>query len=166
PLGSNRSFVQSWRVRDLQSALPDGLRGRSPAIGEKLFVEATCAQCHKFKGRGGAVGPDLHGVLGRHKGQYVDVLREMLDPSHKVDAKYAVRIVYTTAGKVISGVVTREDNQEIAIVANPEDPKPLTIKRTDIDEIVQSSKSLMPKALLDRFSKDEILELIAYITQP
>ena len=33
------------------------MTGRSPEIGAKLFAEATCAQCHKVNGQGGAVGP-------------------------------------------------------------------------------------------------------------
>ena len=32
-----------------------------------------------------------------------------------------------------------------------------------IDEMVKTSKSMMPKALLDRFTKDEIFELMAFL---
>lgn len=39
----------------------------------------------------------------------------------------------------------------------------MVIDKDDIDEQVRSSKSMMPKALLDRFSRDEILEVLSYI---
>ena len=58
PIGSNRSFVKAWSIDDFTADIANGLRGRTPEIGHRLFTEATCAQCHKVKGRGGAVGAD------------------------------------------------------------------------------------------------------------
>ena len=37
------------------------------------------------------------------------------------------------------------------------------IKQDDVDEVVKSSKSMMPKGLLDRYSREEILDLLAYV---
>ncbi len=59
PIGSNRSFVQAWNVDELKDELDAGLRGRSPEIGKKIFVEASCAGCHKVNGEGGVIGPEL-----------------------------------------------------------------------------------------------------------
>jgi putative heme-binding domain-containing protein len=163
PTGSNRSFVKSWQFDDLVGDLSDGLRGRTSEIGAKIFKEATCAQCHKVKGQGGAVGPELTDVFTRWKGSREDVLREIVDPSHKIDPKFAVHVIATANGQVVSGIVTSEDKDSISIVVNPEAPKPVTIPQDDIEEMVRSSKSMMPKALLDRFTKDEIFELLAYL---
>ena len=134
-------------------------------IGMKLFEEATCAQCHKMKGKGGAVGPELTDILKRWKGDHTGVLREILDPSHKVDPKYAVRLIATEDGKVYSGVVVAEDKDTMSVVVNPEEPKPIVIEKDSIEEVIESTKSLMPKALLDRYTEDEIFELLAYVTQ-
>ena len=50
---------------------------------------------------------------------------------------------------------------------SPEGTPPyLSLETDDIDEIVKSSKSMMPKALLDRFTKDEIFELLSYLESP
>lgn len=163
PTGSNRSFVKSWTLDDLKGDLAAGMRGRSPEIGERIFKEATCALCHKVRGQGGAVGPELTDVLKRWKNDRVGVLREVVDPSHKIEPKYAVHVIQTVDGKVISGVVASEDKESISIVTNPEAPRPTVVARDDIDEMVKSSKSMMPKALLDRFTKDEIYELLSYL---
>lgn len=37
------------------------------------------------------------------------------------------------------------------------------IRRRDIDEVVPSSTSMMPQGLLDRFTRDEIFELLHYL---
>ncbi len=163
PIGSNRSFVQSWKVEDFTADLPDGLRGRSPEIGHKIFTEATCALCHRLNNQGGAVGPDLTQVYHRWKGNSEAVLREILDPSHRIDDKYAMNVVITVDGQVFSGLVVAEDKTSISLLENPEAKEPRKISRSDIEDIVKSTQSMMPKALLDRFTRDEILELLALL---
>ena len=37
------------------------------------------------------------------------------------------------------------------------------ITQDDIDAMVPSAVSMMPKALLDQYTRDEILEIIAYL---
>ena len=91
------------------------------------------------------------------------MLREILEPSHKVDPKYAVRLIATADGQVISGVVTAEDERAVTIISDPTSLEPRVIRRRDIDEIVSSSTSMMPQGLLDRFTRDEIFELLHYI---
>ncbi|MCA9121173.1 MAG: c-type cytochrome [Planctomycetaceae bacterium] len=163
PTGNNRSFVQNWTFEDLSPNVTDSLRGRSLEIGAKIFKEATCSQCHKIAGQGGAVGPELTEVFKRWKGDHLGILREIVDPSHKIDPKFAVQVVITVDGRVVSGIVASEDKDSISMIVNPEAPEPTVIRRDDIDEIEKSSKSLMPKALLDRFTRDEIFELLSYL---
>jgi putative heme-binding domain-containing protein len=163
PLGITREFVKTWTVEDLEAELPAALEGRTAEIGRRLFKEATCLQCHKIAGEGGAVGPDLTESFKRVKGDAVAVLREMLDPSHKIESKYAVYNIVTSDGLVKSGIVTNQDQDSITVVSNPENPQPETIDRDDVEELVKTSASLMPKGLLDRFTKDEIFELVALL---
>ncbi|MCA9175762.1 MAG: c-type cytochrome [Planctomycetales bacterium] len=163
PVGSNRPFVKNWTLDDLRDELADGLRGRSREIGERLFKEASCAQCHKIHGQGGAVGPELTEVFKRWKGDRAAVLREMLEPSYRIDDKYAVHLIRTEDGETISGIILAETDKEISILDNPESKQPRVIPATEIDRKLKTSTSMMPKALLDRFSKDEIFEILAYL---
>ena len=162
-LGNTRSQVANWTMEEFTEDLGLMMRGRSETIGTKLFQEATCKSCHKVKGEGGAVGPELTKVFERYKDNSRDVLQEMIVPSHKVDPKYAVHNVLLDSGKVISGIVIAEDDDTLQIVSNPEDPKPITIQQDEIEEMVRSSKSMMPKGLLDRFTQDEIYEILSYL---
>ena len=172
PVGSNRSFVQSWKVDDLKDELDSGMRGRSPEIGKRLFTEASCAGCHKVQGVGGAIGPELTDVFTRWKGNRVGVLREVLDPSHKVDAKYVMQRILTVDGRTVTGVLLAEDDDKVTLLTNPESKQPTVIVQDDIEAMVPSSVSMMPKALMDQYTKDELFEIMAYlesiapVTQP
>jgi putative membrane-bound dehydrogenase-like protein len=163
PLGNTREFVRNWTVDELQPQLATALAGRSADVGRKLFKEATCLQCHKFNGEGGAVGPELTDVFTRWKGDSRAVLREMLDPSHKIEPKYALYNIVMTDGRIKTGIIAGQDRDMVTIIANPENPKPEELLRDDIDELVKTSASLMPKGLLDRYTQDEIFELLAYL---
>lgn len=132
-------------------------------IGAKIFKEATCLQCHKIQGQGGAVGPELTDVFKRWKGDRVAVLREILDPSYRIDAKYAVHLIRTEDGETISGIITSETKDEIEILDNPESKEPRVLPIDEIERKIKTSTSMMPRALLDRFTKDEIFELLAYL---
>jgi putative heme-binding domain-containing protein len=163
PIGSNRSFVQAWKVDDLKDELESGIRGRSPEIGKRLFVEASCAGCHKMQGEGGAIGPELTDVFARWKGDRVGILREVLEPSHKVDAKYVMQRILTVDGRTVTGVLLSEDDDKVTLLSNPEAKEPTVILQDDIEAMVPSSVSMMPKALMDQYTKDEVFEVLAYL---
>lgn len=162
PLGSTRPFVKNWTLDDFAD-LAQGVRGRDLEIGQRIFKEATCSQCHQVGGVGGAVGPELTGVLERSKGDLKTVLHEILDPSHRIDPKYAVHLIVTVEGLTISGIVAKDDKQSVGILTNPESQELTEIARDDIEEMIKTATSMMPKGLLDRFTKDEIFELLAFL---
>ena len=164
PIGSNRSFVQSWKMDDFKDQLAQGMRGRSPQIGERIFTEATCAQCHKAGNVGvGNVGPDLSKTFAKFKEDNAAVLQEILDPSHRIDDKYAVHLILDLDDRTYSGLVVSEDKEMVKLLENPEAKEPTTILKDDIETMVKTSNSMMPKGLMDRFSKDEIFELLSFL---
>lgn len=166
PLGNTRSFVKSWTLNDFrQEEFDQRLYGRLESSGAKLFKEATCLGCHKMKGEGGAVGPELTDLMKRWKGNKHAVLREILEPSYQIDPKYAQKIVLDDDGKQTVGIVVAEDKKSISLLENAEAKEPTVIQKDNIDEIIASPTSLMPKALMDKFTEDEILDLLNYITQ-
>ena len=167
PLGNKRSFVKKWHMTDFpEAAMSKALQDRSPDIGARLFKEATCLSCHKIDGDGGAVGPELTDVVQRLKSDYHGVLREILEPSYRIDPKYVVKTVVGSDGRTTSGIVTAEDRASISILVNPDVSRPTVIRKDQIEEIIPSTTSMMPKSLLDRFTYDEILEILSYIANP
>jgi len=162
PLGNTRSFVQNWTLAALDEHLADP-PAADPEAGARLFREATCAQCHKIDGVGGEVGPELTDVLKRWKGDRRGVLREILEPSYRIEPKYTVQLVITVEGRTISGIVKSENEDSISLLENPEAKTLTVVKRDDIDEVIPSTTSMMPKALLDKFTAEEIMQILQYI---
>ncbi|MCS7469221.1 c-type cytochrome [Stieleria sp. ICT_E10.1] len=163
PLGSTRSFVQAWTLEDFAGSFDSDLRGRSPEIGEKVFNEASCVGCHKINNVGGAVGPELTDTYTKWKSDHLGILREILVPSHKIDSKYAMQIILTVDGKTLSGIVVDENDDTVTLLTNPEAKEPVIILQDDIEVIKRSATSMMPKALMDQYSQDEVLDLMAYL---
>ena len=75
-------------------------------------------------------------------------------------------LLVVSDGRIVSGIITDQNAETITVVSNPEKPQPQTIARDDVDEMAKASASLMPKGLLDRFSRDEVLELMSYLESP
>ncbi|MEM1224705.1 MAG: PVC-type heme-binding CxxCH protein [Planctomycetota bacterium] len=163
PIGNNRSFVAAWTSDDFDSDLSGDLRGRSPEIGAKIFQEATCASCHQVGGNGGRIGPALDSVVTKWKGQTNELLREILHPSDRIDDAYKMHQVLTVDGQILSGLLVKETDDEIHLLVNSEATEPTVILQDDIEDMMQTRTSIMPKALMDQFTKDEILELVAYL---
>lgn len=167
PKIQTRPFVRAWKFDELVSAFKQAPRGRSFEKGRTLFTSISCVQCHKMNGKGGNVGPDLAGVkkkLSTSKFTHADVLREMLEPSKVIDKKFQTVIIVDVQGKVHTGLVLERTGKQVKLISNPLDKKPpVTIAVDDIEEEYPSKISLMPMGLLNTLTKEEILDLVAYV---
>ncbi|MCI0376454.1 MAG: GDSL-type esterase/lipase family protein [Gemmataceae bacterium] len=164
-VASTRPFVRNWTVEELTPELIHLERGRSFDRGKELLKVASCVQCHKMNGVGGDLGPDLAETakkIAELKMSKIDLLRELIEPSHKIEDKYRVYTIITGSGAIVSGLIVHEDKKLLRVVAGPED-KPKEVRADDIDEKTPSKVSMMPTGLLVTFQRDEILDLLAFI---
>jgi len=138
------------------------LQGRDYNRGRQLFAAANCFACHRFSGEGGAVGPDLTALSGRFSAR--DILESTLDPSKQISDQYEAVTVVTVDGKVVTGRIVNLAGDSIRINTNMLDPDAqVGIDRKQIDEIVPSKISMMPKGMLNVLQEDEILDLMAFL---
>jgi putative heme-binding domain-containing protein len=151
-----------WKLEDLASAVEHIDGGRSYANGKHLFQVASCVGCHRLDNTGAEFGPDL--LKLDVKLAPVDLLKDVLEPSSKINEKYQQRIVRTTSGVTHTGLLVKETPAAIELIENPlVSTKSITIARDDVDEMVVSKVSMMPKGLLDKLTREEVLDLVAYI---
>jgi putative heme-binding domain-containing protein len=125
-------------------------------LGRAIFVK-TCQQCHKLYGVGDTIGPDLTGS-NRADAEYL--LSNVFDPSGLIAKEYQSTLVVTADGRVITGIVTAEDDKSLTIRTATET---LVVPKDEIDERSMSDVSMMPDDQLKLFSKHEILSLFAYV---
>ena len=93
-----------------------------------------------------------------------DVLQHMLEPSKKIDKKYASSQFAMASGKIVSGLVVKEDENTVSILDNPTAPQKVRVlNKDDIDDRVVSKVSIMPQGVLNKLTKEEILDVLAYV---
>jgi putative heme-binding domain-containing protein len=153
---------KEWKFDDLASAVKAMKNGRSFANGKRMFEVATCIACHKLNGAGTELGPDLAKLDPKLKP--VDIFRDIIEPSFRINEKYYSYSFELTSGKVITGLILKETPKVVEVIENPlAKSKPVVIKKSDIDKRTKSPTSIMPKGLLDRLTREEILDLVAYV---
>jgi len=152
---------KEWSLAELTDSLED-LHGRSYQSARQIFTIANCVGCHKLNGVGQEFGPDLAKLDPKWKPE--EVLRHILEPSWKINEKYQSWTVATDDGEVITGLLVKETPEAITLVENPlAKTPPKTIPVSKIEERKKSEVSIMPKGLLDRLRREEILDLLAYV---
>lgn len=159
--GPPRDLVKEWVTADLQPLLGKVGSGRDFARGKKVFNDAQCIACHRYGDQGGAVGPDLTAVSTRYKRQ--DILEASTEPSKVLSEQYMNTAIETTEGKVIIGRITEETDDHVILRPNPLQPEIVTVKESEIESRQLSKTSPMPTGLLNTFTEDEILDLLAYM---
>jgi putative heme-binding domain-containing protein len=136
--------------------------GRSYANGRQLFQVATCASCHRMGGVGNEFGPDLSRLEPRQTP--ADLLRNIIEPSSKINEKYNTYVFETESGQMVTGLIVEETPEVVKVVENPlASTEPEVLKKSEIAGRKASSTSIMPKGLLDKLTREEILDLLAYI---
>ncbi|HMC63332.1 MAG TPA: PVC-type heme-binding CxxCH protein, partial [Gemmataceae bacterium] len=153
---------KEWKYDDLASAVEQLEHGRSFASGKHMFEVASCVSCHKMNGAGVEIGPDLTKLDPKLKP--VDILKDIIEPSFRINEKYYTYVIETQAGKLITGVILEETADSLKVIENPlAKSQPIVIKKADIVEKKKSDTSIMPKGLLDKLTREEILDLVAYV---
>ncbi len=157
-----RTFVKDWKLTDWATVSERDLRGRNFDRGRQLYGAVACSSCHRFNGDGGAVGPDLSGVAGRFSPR--DLLESVLEPSKVISDQYGMIVVTKTGGDVISGRVANLNGDTLNIAENMLAPGDFTnVKRGDIEKIEPSTVSPMPEGLLSTLSREDVLDMVAYL---
>jgi putative heme-binding domain-containing protein len=156
-----REFKQTWTMADLEPELPKASAGRNYERGKEIFASTQCLACHRFNGEGGGVGPDISAVASRFNRR--DLLESMIEPSKVISEQYASYAIRTKKNETFVGQIIEENNDHVRIVTDPLTGKFKQIGATQIALKKLSPVSAMPSNLLDVLSKDEILDLLAYI---
>jgi len=160
--GPPRPFVQKWKVDDLVAELDEKLEHRNFEKGRELFSAANCFKCHRVRLEGGSTGPDLTGIAGRFSNR--NLLESVIEPAKVVSDQYEKMQFQMIDGRVIEGRVINLNGDNLMVLTNMYDPDSIVaVKRGEVEESQVSKTSMMPEGLLDTLTKDEILDLMAYL---
>lgn len=132
--------------------------------GAILFHQGNiaCAKCHRQTTEQDRIGPDLSSL-----GQDVtdlSVVESILQPSKVIKKQYQTSIVVKTDGRTASGIIVEQNADGVVLRDGQDVTKLVTIPRSQIDEVVVGSKSIMPDGLIDELQgKQQFLDLLRYV---
>jgi putative membrane-bound dehydrogenase-like protein len=149
--------AQAKRLAELSPLLADG----DPKLGRNVFFgrKAACSSCHAVGSEGGRIGPHLT-TIGASRSPR-DLLEAIVYPSASFVNGYRPYVVATTDGRVLEGVISAETTDTITL--RTKDLQELRVRRDQIDELRESSTSIMPKGLDTQLTPDELRDLLAYL---
>jgi putative heme-binding domain-containing protein len=152
-----------WKIEDLAADLKELKHGRSYEVGKSLFSAASCVGCHKLGGEGKEFGPDLS-KLDDKKMTADYILKSILQPSADIEEKYQARIFQMDSDAIITGMVIEENDDQIKVMVDPlAKGDPTVLDKSEIVAQKKSAVSTMPQGLLNKLTKEEILDLMAYV---
>src|SRR5713226_11168 len=129
-------------------------RGRALFFGERL----KCGTCHRLRGDGGIIGPDLSNLVHRDA---ASVLRDIKDPNATINPDYVAYNVRLRDGGDFTGFVRAQSGDSLRVVGA--DGKELQVRREEVTDMRPSAVSLMPSGLLEGLTEAQIRDLLTFL---
>lgn len=127
------------------------------ARGLALF-QKNCVSCHRLRGEGSAVGPDLGSVADKSSAA---LLVAILDPNQAVEWRYVNYAAETKDEREISGIMADETPGSITL--RGASAREETLLRSDLKNLRSSGLSLMPEGFEQMFQPQDMADLIAVL---
>jgi quinoprotein glucose dehydrogenase len=134
------------------------LSAGNAARGRKLFADRAdwgCLRCHKLRGEGGDVGPELAGI-GAKKGRPY-VLESILQPNRTIAPGFESIIATRHDDTVVVGVL-KEETDEALVIQSPEEGR-VTVKKSELKSRDRAPSS-MPDGLGELMTRSELRDLV------
>ncbi|QEH32357.1 Cytochrome c [Aquisphaera giovannonii] len=138
-------------------------REGDPGKGRIAFFRAgqnACAGCHRVRGQGQWVGPDLS-TIGTKYGKD-ELLRSILNPSAAIGYNYRALILAMEDGRVLTGLPV-EDTPDRLVIKTAEGRR-IAVRPADVEARKTSDVSLMPEGLAQGLTADELVDLLAFLS--
>lgn len=127
------------------------------AVGQVLFKK-HCSVCHRLFDDGARVGPDLT-TANRQDQDFL--LISLVDPSSVIRKEYVSLVIQTTSGRVVTGVPIERTDALVTLVDSQGQKQDVPV--AEIDELHESSVSLMPDNMYRQLSPSQLRDLFAYL---
>lgn len=132
----------------------------NPAHGRELFQQ-LCAACHRLRGEGHEVGPDLGMVAAKPEDW---LLAAILDPSQAVEARYRAWTLTLKSGDSVAGLISAEtaNNLVLRLAGGVEH----AVLRGDIATLELQALSLMPAGFESALKPQDMADLLRWLRAP
>lgn len=147
------------RSRVLES-YQEVLKVRGDSTRGQEVYRRVCQGCHALGGEGQAVGPALE--LVRHRSER-ELLLHVLDPNREVQPAFQEYTALLRDGRTTSGMIVEET--PTAITFRRAQGVLETVSRGEVEELVNTGKSLMPEGLESQITPGQMADLLARLRE-
>ncbi|MFP6826366.1 MAG: c-type cytochrome [Pseudohongiellaceae bacterium] len=150
------SYLRSVAATGAAEFAGDAVRGSG------LFL-SNCARCHRVKGEGGSLGPDLSQITSRRSA--AALINSVREPSAVIARRYhSVSVIVAGAGRSrqrVQGTLKSEDAFSIQMMDTNQQLR--AFMKADLLEFVRESDSLMPTFSGTDLSSAELEDILTFL---
>jgi putative heme-binding domain-containing protein len=128
-----------------------------PAKGAARFQQ-HCAICHRLRGVGSEVGPDLAMLADKPAAHFIEAI---FNPNKAVESRYLSFTLTTKSNRALAGIIAAETPTSV-VIRSPGGSEE-SVPRSDVQSLVGSSISLMPEGFEKLLKPEDVADLIAFI---
>ena len=154
--------IQGPNLAQAQKDVANILARVEPLEGDpyrgKVQYKENCARCHKLYAEGGEIGPDL---TGYQRDQLPTLVRNIIAPSLEIREGYQTVGVRLEDGSVLTGFIENQNDERFILKSI--DGTSHVISKSEVDQILKQSTSLMPEGMLNALTDQQIADLLAYL---
>lgn len=125
--------------------------------GAGLFRSQGCSNCHRIKGTGGALGPDLSGVGAARS--LNNLKQSIVDPDADVPPRYWIVRFQNSSGKQVKGFLLNEDTYTVQLLTMT--GQLLSCEKASVKDYQVDKHSAMPS--YRSLSSSQINDLVTYL---
>ena len=131
---------------------------KGDAKAGKLVFAIACAACHRLRGQGGNIGPNLDGYQLNNPGFLIPAV---VDPSLGIREEYAGFNVVTKDNQRLTGFIAQTAPKFIVLRDLAQNS--ITLPRNEIKDLQAMPVSLMPEGILDALTPQQVRDLFAFL---
>jgi putative heme-binding domain-containing protein len=163
-LSAQQKFYKAWTMADLLPAVKDLGTGRDWNQGREMFRKTGCGVCHAFgsESEGTGLAPDLTAVGSKFTRDVI--LRDILEPSATLNGQFFHTSFTMKDGSVVTGSIIDVVDKKIIVAPVMMNPQAtIEIAAADVKSEAPSPVSPMPPGLLNELTREQVIELMAYL---
>jgi len=160
--GGLQPLTQNLSARERTELLADAQKSGNAERGREIYHRKamSCTTCHLIDNEGGHLGPDLSTV-----GSYMtpeSLLESLLNPSSSIKQGYETALVTTRDGTLVAGLLQRKTGDSLLL--RDTSGRVTSIPSRNVARVDTSPVSLMPPGLTATLRRDEMVDLMRYLT--
>lgn len=132
----------------------------SPVVRGYVVFKKNCAVCHTLFDEGGRTGPNL---TGYERDNLDFMLLAIVDPSAAIREEFTNYQIATLDGLILTGLI--DEQTPTTVTLRGANNETTVISRDDIDILQALEISIMPDALTQKMTDQDIVDLFAYLVR-